>query len=102
MKSVLILIVMLFSIPSWSTVTAGAIDCPDHFEGRVKEVIEPVGATNAFSINKVVFENQRTLKGEVDDRVLLSVLQNGPFQIETEKEYRVQLRNGKLCWMEEI
>lgn len=102
MKAVITLLTMIISLPSWSTVTAGAIDCPDHFEGKVKEIIEPVGASQAFSVNKVVFDNQRTLKGEVDEQVLLSVLQNGPFQIEAEKEYRVQLRHGKLCWMEEI
>jgi hypothetical protein len=102
MKSVITLAVLLLSLPSWSTVTAGAIDCPDHFEGKVKQVIEPVGATNAFSVNQVVFENRQTLKGEVEEQVVLGILQNGPFHIETEKEYRVQIRNGKLCWMEEI
>lgn len=93
---------MIFSLPSWSTVTTGANECPVQFEGRVKEVIEPVGATDIFSMNKVVFENQRTLKGEVDEQVLLDVLQNGPFKVEAEKEYRVHLRGGKLCWMEEL
>ncbi len=102
MKLVLTLIVMIFSLPSWSTVTAVANDCPIHFEGRVKEIIEPVGATSFFSANKVVFDNQRTLKGDVEETVLLDVLQNGPFKVEADKEYRVQLRNGKLCWMEEI
>lgn len=102
MKLVLTLIVMIFSLPSWSTVTAGASDCPIQFEGRVKEIIEPVGATSFFSANKVVFDNQRTIKGDVEETVLLDVLQNGPFKVETDKEYRVQLRHGKLCWMEEI
>jgi hypothetical protein len=102
MKRVFTLIVMIFSLPSWATVTVGTNDCPTHFEGRVKEVIEPVGATNFFSANKVVFENHRTLKGEVDDQVLLDILQNGPFKVEKNKDYLVQLRNGKLCWMEEI
>lgn len=102
MKFVFTMIVMIFSLPSWSTVTAGATDCPIQFEGRVKEIIEPIGSTSFFSTNKVVFDNQKTLKGDVDDQVLLDVLQNGPFKVETEKEYRVQLRDGKLCWMEEI
>jgi hypothetical protein len=93
---------VLFSFPSWSTVTAGASDCPVQFEGRVKQIIEPEGASSFFSANKVVFENQRTLKGDVNEQVLLDVLQNGPFKVETDKDYRVQLRNGKLCWMEEI
>lgn len=93
---------MIFSLPSWSTVVAGATECPDHFEGRVKEIIEPVGPIDIFSMNKVVFENNRTLKGDVGDQPMLDILQNGPFKVETEKDYRVQLRNGKLCWMEEI
>lgn len=102
MKTVITLIVMILSLPSWATVTVGTQDCPTQFEGKVKEVIEPVGATTFFSKNKVVLENQRTLKGEVDDQVLLDVLQNGPFKVEPGKDYLVQLRNGKLCWMEEI
>ncbi len=102
MKAVITLMVMILSLPTWATVTAGAQDCPVQFEGKVKEIIEPVGAVDFFSTNKVVFENQRLLKGEVDDQVLLDILQNGPFKIEAEKDYRVHLRNGKLCWMEEI
>lgn len=102
MKLVITLMVMISGLPLWATVTAGASDCPTHFEGKVKEIIGPVGASSFFSANKVVFENQRTLKGEVDQQVLLDVLQNGPFKVEPDKEYLVQLRHGKLCWMEEI
>lgn len=102
MKAVITLMVMILSLPTWATVTAGAEDCPVQFEAKVKEIIEPVGSTNFFSTNKVVFETQRSLKGEVDDQVLLDILQNGPFTIETDKDYRVHLRNGKLCWIEEI
>ena len=102
MKIVITLTVMILTQPTWATVTAGAEDCPVQFEGKVKEIIEPLGATDFFSTNKVVFENQRSIKGEVDDQVLLDVLQNGPFKIEADKDYRVHLRHGKLCWMEEI
>ncbi len=102
MKSVVIILVMIFSLPSWSTVTAGVQNCPQQFEGRVKQIIEPVGPSDIFSMNKVVFENNRTLKGEVDEQIQLDILQNGPFLVEAEKEYRVQLRAGQLCWMEEI
>jgi hypothetical protein len=102
MKTVLIVTMMILSLPSWSTVTVGTADCPIEFEGRVKQIIDPVGAVDFFSASKVVFENQRTVKGEVEDRVFLDVLQNGPFKVEAEKEYRVHLRDGKLCWMEEI
>lgn len=102
MRIFLLLIVISFTHSAWSTVTAGAQDCPDQFEGRVKEIIEPVGATSFFSANKVVFENLQTVKGEVSDQVLVDILQNGPFKVEAEKEYRVLTRRGKLCWMEEI
>lgn len=102
MKTVITMIVMILSLPSWSTVTVGTQDCPTQFEGKVKEVIEPIGASTVFSMNKVILENQRTLKGEVEDQVLLDILQNGPFKVEPDKEYLVQLRDGKLCWIEEI
>lgn len=102
MKAIVTIIVMIISLPSWSTVVAGAADCPLQFEGKVKEIIEPLGPTDIFSMNKVVFENLRTLKGDVEEQVLLDILQNGPFKVQADKEYRVQLRSGKLCWMEEI
>ena len=102
MKIVLTFICMMVSFSSWSTVTVGSVDCPVQFEGRVKEIIEPVGASGFFDANTVVFENQRTIKGEVNEKVLLEVLQKGPFKVAAEKDYRVQLRNGKLCWIEEI
>jgi hypothetical protein len=102
MKTIIAVMVMGVSLSSWGTVTVGASDCPVQFEGRVKEIIEPVGSTDYFSTNKVVFENQRTVKGDVEEKIFLDILQNGPFKVETEKDYRVHLRNGKLCWMEEI
>jgi hypothetical protein len=102
MKIVISLIIFGLSLPSWPTVTVGAGDCPVQFEGKVKEIIKPVGEVSFFSTDKVVFENQRTLKGEATDRVLLDILHNGPFKVEQDKDYRVHLREGKLCWMEEI
>lgn len=102
MRIVLLLMVISFTQAAWSAVTAGAQDCPEQFEGRVKEIIEPVGATSFFSTNKVVFENLQTVKGEVSDKVLVDILQNGPFKVEADKEYRVLTRRGKLCWIEEI
>lgn len=103
MKAVITFLMMIsVANPSWATVTVGVEDCPVQFEGRVKEIIEPVGATDYFSTSKVVFDNERTLKGEVGEQVLLNILQNGPFKVEAQKEYRVKLRNGKLCWIEEI
>lgn len=102
MKTIITFLMITIALPSWATVTAGVNDCPTQFEGRVKEVIEPVGASDYFSANKVIFENHKTLKGDVNEQVSLDILQNGPFKVETDKEYRVKLRNGKLCWIEEI
>lgn len=102
MKTMITLLMFGIALPSWGTVIAGAQDCPVQFEGRVKEVIEPIGNTEYFSTNKVVFENQKTLKGEVSEKMLVDVLRDGPFKIESEKDYLVKLRNGKLCWIEAI
>ncbi len=103
MKTFLVLIVMIVSLPSWSTVVAtNTQDCPEQFEGRIKDIVEPVGSSTAFSMNKVVIENQRNVKGEVEETITLDILANGPFQVEKNKDYLVQLREGKLCWIEEI
>jgi hypothetical protein len=102
MKTLFLLLTLVISLPSSSTVTVGASDCPIEFEGKVKQIIGPVGASDFFAANKVVLENRRTLRGEVNDQVTIEILQNGPFQIESDKDYRVQLRNGKLCWIEEL
>lgn len=80
----------------------GSTQCPVQFEGRVKEIIRPIGASDIFSINKVVFENLKTLKGEVPHQLVVDVLQKGPFTLYEFHEYRIQLRNGKICWIEEI
>jgi hypothetical protein len=86
----------------WSTVTVGELDCPTQFEGRVKEVMEELGPTTPLSTNKVIFQNQATIKGEVGDTVTLDVLKHGPFEIEPGKDYLVQMRKGKLCWIEKL
>ena len=102
MKTFVAVAVLILCLPAIATMTVGVPNCPVQFEGRVKEIIEPLGATDIFSKNKVLFENLRTLKGEADEQVVLEVLQNGPFKLAADKDYRVQLRNGKLCWMEEL
>lgn len=102
MGTFITLIVIIFSLPSWATVVAGASECPTQFEGRVKDIIKPVGTTDVFSVDQVVFETDRTLKGNVPDQVVLEVLQNGPYQLERDRDYKVQVRNGKVCWIEEI
>ena len=97
-----LLLVLIFPFSVWSTVVMKTVDCPDQFEGRVKAIIEPVGPGQVFSMNKVIFINNRLIKGSASDEVSLDIIQNGPFEIEHDKDYRVQLRNGKVCWIEEI
>lgn len=102
MDKFITLIVMIFSLPSWATMVSGTNECPNQFEGRVKEIIRPVGPIDVFSVDRVVFENDRTIKGDVSEQLVLEILQNGPYQLETDRDYRVQVRNGKVCWIEEI
>jgi hypothetical protein len=81
---------MMVSSLSWATVTVEQANCPDEFVSSVKDIVEPLGAISLFSKEKVIFENNKTL----------DVLMNGPFEIEVGKEYRVQMREDKLCWIE--
>lgn len=98
----LVLAAFLLSSLSFATVTVGQPDCPVQFEGRVEEIIQSVGSSSAFSTHSVVFKNLSTLKGEVSEQVAVELLENGPFEIERGEDYRVQLRDGRVCWVEKI
>lgn len=87
---------------SFATVTVGKVDCPVQFEGRVENIVTGVGTSSAFTTQKVIFKNLSTLKGEVDEDVAVEMLEHGPFEIERGEDYRVQLRNGHVCWVEKI
>jgi hypothetical protein len=87
---------------SFATVTVGQVDCPVQFEGRVQDIIDSVGTGSAFSTHTVVFKNLMTLKGNVADQIAIEMLEHGPFDIERGEDYRVQLRNGHICWVEKI
>lgn len=99
---VLIIALTIFSPLAFSTVTVDNLDCPTQFEGRVKEVIKSVGPSSPFSTQTVIFQNNRTLKGEVKDQLAVEVLQNGPIQVEEGHDYAVQLRSGRVCQIESI
>ncbi|HXH29930.1 MAG TPA: hypothetical protein VNJ01_03890 [Bacteriovoracaceae bacterium] len=102
MAMVIKILVLLTSFSAMATVTYKAKDCPEEFLGHVKEIVSPVGPTSAFSTQKVIFENSKTVKGNLKELVSLDILENGPFKIVSGEDYRVQTRNGKLCWIEEI
>lgn len=86
----------------WSTVTVDQVDCPTQFEGKVKEIMDEVGPSTPLSTQKVIFENQTSLKGNAGETVTLDVLKHGPFEIKTGEDYLVQMRAGKLCWIEKL
>lgn len=102
MKKIFLVFFLVSSFSAQGVVTVGAQDCPIQFEGRVKEIIEPAGAEDFFSADKVVFENLHTITGQPGEKVLVDILRNGPFKVETDEEYRVFARGGKLCWIEKI
>jgi hypothetical protein len=98
----LVIAAILMTSYAFSTVTIGKIDCPVQFEGRVEEIVSGVGTGSAFSTHTVIFKNLSTLKGEVKNQVAIEILEHGPFEIERGEDYRVQLREGRVCWVEKI
>lgn len=98
----LILAAFLLSAFSFATVTVGNVDCPVQFEGRVEEIVKGVGSSSAFALQSVIFKNLSTVKGEVEEQVAVEMLEHGPFEIERGEDYRVQLRDGRVCWVEKI
>lgn len=95
-------LIFIFSSESWSTVVMGNHDCPSKFEGRVKEILDSQNENDIFSMSKVVFENEKSIDGDQGQEVSLNVLKNGPFDLEVGKLYKIHLRQGRLCWIEEI
>jgi hypothetical protein len=98
----LLLAALFLTSFSFATMTVGKVDCPVQFEGRVEDFIEGVGTSSAFSTHTVVFKNLSTIKGEVSDQIAVEILEHGPFDLERGEDYRVQLRAGRVCWIEKI
>jgi hypothetical protein len=100
MPVLVVAIMLLFASSSSAAVIVG--NCPEVFEGRVKVKIEEIGPQSAFSKEKVIFTNLQTIKGNVSEEVEVDVLINGPFKLDEGKDYRVQLRKGKICWIDQL
>ena len=98
----LVVILTIVSSLSFATIKVGKINCPQKFEGKVEQVIDELGPSRALSTQRVVFKNLHTIQGQVEDQVQLDVLKYGPVKIEPGKDYQVQLRNGRLCWIEKL
>ena len=102
MPFIFAIIIMMIGPFAIATVTIGSADCPVQFEGRVKDIIEKSGPANVFSTHTVVFKNLFTVKGQVGEHVSVDMLKHGPFEIERDKDYRIQLRGGNVCWVDKI
>lgn len=100
MHKLLVIGALGFVLNSHATVTVGS--CPEAFEGKVKAIANEMGAQEGFATQKVIFNNQQNLRGELPNQVIVNMLVNGPFEVEAGKDYRVQLRKGRLCWIEAI
>jgi hypothetical protein len=98
----IILVLLLLMDVTFATVSVGKVNCPIQFEGRVEELIKGISAGNTFSTHTVVFKNLLTIKGEVKDQVAIEMLEHGPFELEKGSDYRVQLRQGRVCWIEKL
>ena len=98
----LLLAALFITSFSFATMTAGKVDCPVQFEGRVEEFVTGVGTSSAFSTHTVIFKNLSTLKGEVSEQVSIEILEHGPFDLVRGEDYHVQVREGRICWIEKI
>lgn len=96
MKLILPLMALL-SFPAFSMVTSGK-KCPTEFDGVVKEIIPSVGPSHAYSTKRVIFSNSQ----DESEQFQLDLLENGPVTVETGEEYHVEMRNGRLCRIEQI
>lgn len=98
----LLLAIIFMTSFSFATVTVGNVDCPVQFEGRVEDFITGVGTSSAFATHNVVFKNLSNLKGDASEQVVVEMLEHGPFELERGEDYHVQLREGRVCWIEKI
>jgi hypothetical protein len=94
---------ILVSLPlSFATMVVKGVNCPQEFKGQVKDIIEDLGPGSAFAKQQIIFKNLQTMKGQVGEQLAIDVLKHGPVHFEIGYEYKVQLREGRICWIEQI
>lgn len=98
----LLLAALFITSFSFATMTVGKIDCPQQFEGRVEDFVKGVGTSSAFATHTVVFKNLSTIKGEVSEQVAIEILEHGPFDLVRGEDYHVQVKDGRVCWIDKI
>jgi hypothetical protein len=81
-----VIVLILFSFSAFATVRQG--DCPQEFIGELKLKLEGNYNQKGYEIVQYV--------------VIVELLKFGPFKIEESKNYKIQLKNGKICWIEQL
>jgi hypothetical protein len=95
------IVLMSFSLAE-ATVSVGGEDCPQQFLGEVESIRSTHTQVGAFPTEEVTFRNQQSLRGDLPDEISIEVVSGGPFKLSEGQQYRVYLRTGKLCWLEEL
>lgn len=102
MKNVIFFFLLLFftsQLPA--VVVAPNSKCPDQFIGKVASIIGPA-MDSPFATNKVIFTNMETLSGDLAESVLIDILKNGMLKPKVGDVYKISLRKGVLCLIEEL
>lgn len=79
------------------------VKCPKKFVGTVTKVEKseaPFFSQNAIgklSKIEVYFQNDETVRGDIDDTVMIQTLRNGPTQFQEGNQYEVEMRENYIC-----
>ncbi len=79
-----------------------APDCPDRFLGMVTEVKEPNQPIHSLSKKTVLFKTLKRFSGNQNEAPAVKVLKFGSLSLEKGKIYDVQLRNKRICKINEV
>jgi hypothetical protein len=101
MKIIFLFLNLIIIPKSWGVLASGALNCPQEFEGRIKDIVS-LPLKGLIKKNQVIFEVSKVIKGEFPSVISIEVIKDGPFQIFSQRDYRVYLRAEKVCWIEEI
>ena len=79
------------------------VKCPKKFVGTVTKVTKseaPLFTQQAFNQLKkvdVYFQNEETVRGNVDETVMIQTLKNGPTAFQEGEQYEVEMRGNYIC-----
>jgi hypothetical protein len=84
------------------------VKCPKKFLGTVLKIANaeaPSFSKQALGQLKkidVYFKNDETLRGEVENNLMIQTLKNGPAAFQEGKQYEVELRGNFLCSVKDL